>query len=269
MSEEKKCGIIMPIAPMQGYTGEHWKEVKNIIIQAAELVKEYNFKTEIVSDSDGEVEVIHKRIVQNIYNSEIVVCDISGKNANVLFELGMRLTFDKPTIIIKDDSTDFMFDTGVIEHLSYPKDLRYNKIVEFKEDLAKRIEKTYKKAVGDSTFSTFLGNFGEFKVPSLNQTTVSDVNQFMLDELKTLRSELSNISKEVSVKSKRKVIPSNLESVIDEYIKTYKDYGDENIVVQKEEFISFLENNGINPFAIDENTLKRLVDIGQRSYLPF
>lgn len=40
-----------------------------------------------------------------------------------MFELGMRLTFDKPTIIIKDNTTDFIFDTGPIEHLQYPKDL--------------------------------------------------------------------------------------------------------------------------------------------------
>jgi hypothetical protein len=34
-----------------------------------------------------------------------------------MFELGMRLAFDKPTVIIKDDKTDYMFDTGIIEHV--------------------------------------------------------------------------------------------------------------------------------------------------------
>jgi hypothetical protein len=34
------------------------------------------------------------------------LCDVSGKNANVMFELGLRLAFDNPTIIIKDDKTE-------------------------------------------------------------------------------------------------------------------------------------------------------------------
>ena len=58
--------------------------------------------------------MIHKTIVQNLYLNPIVVCDVSGKNANVMFELGLRLAFDKPTIIIKDDKTDYSFDTSVV-----------------------------------------------------------------------------------------------------------------------------------------------------------
>ena len=197
-NEELYCGIIMPIASMFDYTSEHWSEVKSIIIESTKQVDGYNFKTEIVSNSDGEIDVIHKRIIQNLYNADIVVCDISGKNPNVLFELGMRLTFDKPTILIKDDSTDFIFDTGVIEHLTYPKDLRFSKIVNFKKELASRIKHTLNKYKEDPSFSTFLGSFGEFKVPALNQTTVSDVQQLMLDEISFIRKELSSFKKETA-----------------------------------------------------------------------
>ena len=195
---EIKCGIIMPIAAMPGYTTEHWLEVKNIIKEATDGIEGYNITTEIVSNSDGEIDVIHKRIIQNLYNADIVVCDISGRNPNVLFELGMRLTFDKPTVLIKDNITDFIFDTGVIEHLSYPKELHYNKIVLFKNELAKRIKATYEKSKSDANYSTFLKSFGEFKIPSLEQTTVSDVNQVILDELNTIRRELSIVKKEIA-----------------------------------------------------------------------
>lgn len=197
-TKEKKCGIIMPIAHMNGYTKEHWVDVKNIIQEATREVKNYTFKTEIVSNSDGEIDIIHKRIIQNIYFSEIVICDISGKNPNVMFELGMRLAFDKPTIIIKDDATDFIFDTGSIEHLIYPKDLRFQKIVEFKKELAKRIEITYKKSIDDPGYSTFLGNFGEFKVPTLNQTTITSVEQLILDQITSLSREIKGVKKEVT-----------------------------------------------------------------------
>ncbi|MCU4824872.1 hypothetical protein OCA00_25070 [Bacillus cereus] len=196
--QEKYCGIIMPIAPMNGYTKEHWLDVKNIIKEATEEVTDIKFKTEIVSNSDGEIDIIHKRIIQNLYNADIVVCDISGRNPNVMFELGMRLTFDKPTIIIKDDATDFIFDTSSIEHLIYPKDLRFQKIVEFKKDLAKRIKMTYEKSVKDPKFSTFLGNFGEFMIPKLDQTTVSSAEELILKEISSLKSEMKSVKREVS-----------------------------------------------------------------------
>jgi hypothetical protein len=35
----------------------------------------------------------------------------------------MRLAFDRPTIIVKDDLTTYSFDTSPIEHLEYPRDL--------------------------------------------------------------------------------------------------------------------------------------------------
>jgi hypothetical protein len=270
---EKYCGIIMPIASMPGYPAEHWSEVKNIIIEATQQVDGYNFKTEIVSNSDGEIDVIHKRIIQNLYNADIVICDISGKNPNVLFELGMRLAFDKPTILIKDDQTDFIFDTGVIEHITYPKDLRFSKIVNFKNELALRIKQTYEKSINDPNFSTFLGNFGEFKVPSLKQTTVSDVQQLILDEISALRAELTNYKKELAVTKTKNysVIPTGLEKIISNYIKETNDFSDPEIVLHKEEFVSYLRSKKIDPFSINKNILIKLIKEAQidAADLPF
>ena len=121
------CGIIMPISAIDGCPSEHWTEVKGII---SEAVCTAGYSSNLVSDAD-DIGIIQQRIIQNIYNNDIVVCDVSGKNPNVMFELGMRLAFDKPAIIVIDDKTDYSFDTSPIEHLSYPRDLRYTKILDF------------------------------------------------------------------------------------------------------------------------------------------
>jgi hypothetical protein len=55
-----------------------------------------------------------------------------AQNSNLMLELGMRLAFDKPAVIVKDDKTDYSFDTSSIEHLAYPRDLRFSKIKSFK-----------------------------------------------------------------------------------------------------------------------------------------
>jgi nucleoside 2-deoxyribosyltransferase len=268
---EKYCGIIMPISPMPGYPAEHWSEVKNIIIEATQQVEGHKFKTEIVSNSDGEIDVIHKRIIQNLYNADIVICDISGKNPNVLFELGMRLAFDKPTILIKDDQTDFIFDTGVIEHITYPKDLRFSKIVNFKKELALRIKQTYEKAINDPNFSTFLGNFGEFKIPSLNQTPVSDVQQLILDEIYSLRAELTNFKKELAVtKTKNYSAKYNdLQKIVSSYIRETEDFDHPENILKKDEFISYLQSKQVDPSIVKKNVLLKFINDAQLDLLPF
>ncbi len=129
---ELSVGLVMPIAPIDDCSADHWLEVKSIITESVSSLSDYKCSTKIVSEGDS-VGLIHKRIVEGLYTSDIVICDVSCKNPNVMFELGMRLAFDKPTVIIKDDRTTYSFDTGVIEHLEYPRDLRFAKIVEFKK----------------------------------------------------------------------------------------------------------------------------------------
>lgn len=267
LSEKKEltCGIIMPIASMHDYTSDHWQEVKNIIIESTQIIEEYSFKTEIVSNSDGEIDVIHKRIIQNLYNSDIVVCDISGKNPNVLFELGMRLTFDKPTIIIKDDKTDFIFDTGVIEHITYPKDLRFQKIVEFKTELSRRIKATYNKSQSDENFSTFLKNFGVFQVPKLEQSEITEVDQVLLEELKSIRKEMNFLRNEIpnndSILSsnKRRRMDRNeyakIHWAIDKYLRNTKDSDPANLIFKKKSFnehLNLLDLSSISHLPINE-----------------
>lgn len=186
-----ECGLVMPISAMDGYSAEHWIEVKSIITDAVKDIDVYAFDIKLVSDAD-DIGVIQKRIVQNLYHSDIVICDVSGKNPNVMFELGMRLAFDKPTIIIKDNKTGYSFDTGVIEHLEYPSDLRFSKIVDFKSRLAKSVAATYQKSISDEDHSTFLKNFGEFKVAQLTESTVS-ADKMILSMLDDMQRDIKNL----------------------------------------------------------------------------
>jgi hypothetical protein len=197
VTKEKKVlsvGLIMPISPIDGCTAEHWADIKSILIEAVDLISEYTCTTKIVSEAD-DVGVIQKRIVQNIYSSDIVICDVSCKNANVMFELGMRLAFDKPTIIIKDDATNYTFDTGIIEHIEYPRDLRFTKIVEFKNKLARKILATYEEFLNNPDQSTFLKNFGEFKVATLTETAVTPDN-LILDMLTEIQSDVAVLKRD-------------------------------------------------------------------------
>lgn len=190
-NEEKKiCGIVMPISTLDGCSEGHWSDVLEIITEA---IEEAGFEGNLVSNAD-DVGIIQKRIIQNLYENPIVVCDVSGKNPNVMFELGMRLAFDKPTIIIKDDKTSYSFDTSPIEHIEYPRDLRFSRIVDFKAKLAEKIKATFEKSTTDTSYTTFLKYFGEFKVAKIDKREVSG-QEFILDELKSIRMGMRRLER--------------------------------------------------------------------------
>ncbi|MDU8601709.1 hypothetical protein RYB69_11745 [Pseudomonas syringae] len=221
---ELTCGLVMPISAMDSCSVEHWAEVKAIICDAVESIQDVRFIPRLVSDQD-DVGVIQKRIVQNIYSSDIVVCDVSCKNANVMFELGMRLAFDKPTILVKDDKTDFSFDTGVIEHLVYPRDLRFSRILAFKKLLAEKISATYQASQNDTNHSTFLKNFGSFKVASVDQT-VGTPDQVILDMMQDLTREVARIGRRVGrdVSSPPRVAEASLGEWYEEIMSAVSKY---------------------------------------------
>lgn len=198
MSEKntKTCGLVMPISAIDGCSAEHWTEVKTIITDAIESIEDIDFTVKLVSDAD-DVGVIQKRIVQNLYKSDIVVCDVSGKNPNVMFELGLRLAFDKPTIIVKDDKTDYSFDTGVIEHVSYRRDLRFSSIVSFKKQLSEKLIATLTEAEKNPDHSTFLKNFGTFHVATLKENEVSS-DKIVIEMLSDLQTEVAMLRRRVN-----------------------------------------------------------------------
>lgn len=181
------CGIIMPIGGMPpDYDASHWTDVRKVIDSA--IVKA-DMRPQIVSES-FESDVIQKRIIHNLYNNPVVVCDVSGLNPNVMFELGMRLTFKKPVVIITDDIDAIPFDTNVIEHLPYPKGLHFHEINSFIDSLSSKILHLRQK-YSNGTFKSFIEDFGTFQVLEPTEEVVG-TDQLILEKLSALDRRVSS-----------------------------------------------------------------------------
>ncbi|MFC4163293.1 RNA helicase [Epilithonimonas zeae] len=234
------CGLIMPIADTEGYPIGHWKEVKKIITTVAE---EAGFRTRLVSESE-DVRVIQKNIVQNVFDDDIVICDVSSKNPNVMFELGLRFAFDKAAVIIKDDETGYSFDTSPVEHINYRKDLRFSSIEQFKKDLHLKLVATFEKS-REPNHSMYLQDFGKFVVKELNTKNVSE-NQFIFEKLNELQKEIKNIS------TKNQTPIQNLE------IKTQKNLKD----LVKSIFYEFTNGDeDYSKYGYSKNRLAQLISL--------
>ena len=58
----------------------------------------------------------------------MALCDLSNRNPNVLYELGLRQAYDKPVVLVQDDKTERIFDVSGINTVSYKKAIVYMKI---------------------------------------------------------------------------------------------------------------------------------------------
>jgi hypothetical protein len=184
------CGIIMPIAAMPPeYDAMHWARVKEVISDAIAMA---DFTPRLVSEAD-DVGVIHGHIVQNLYDDEIVVCDVSGKNPNVMFELGLRLAFDKPTIIVQDDSNGYSFDIGPIKHIGYRRDQRYDDVLDFKDKVKTAINATLAKKRENNEFSPFLKHFGSFTPKKVEGHEVPQA-EFIMQKLHNIEKRIRDFS---------------------------------------------------------------------------
>lgn len=187
-TQQITCGLIMPIASNEVGTAEHWRQVRTIIEDA---LQDTGFKVKMVSESD-EVNVIHQNIVANIYSNDIVICDVSSRNPNVMFELGMRLTFDKPVVIVKDRETPFSFDVGNIQHLEYPRSLNYIDIQQFQRELREKVLSTLEISKLHD-YSPFLSHYKIKHVAKVGTETV-ERDDFIIASLNELKHSINIIN---------------------------------------------------------------------------
>ncbi len=187
------CGIIMPISGFGDYKASHWVEIKDIIGRA---ISEANFKPCPVWER-SETDIIQGRIITNIYECPWAVCDISGLNPNVMFELGLRLAFKKPVVIITDNTTKIPFDTNSIEHMVYDRNLRFQKTESFIEDLKVKLL-SIKDVTEKGNYQAFIDSFGAFSTFEPNPQKM-EIDEFVARRLEDISAQVSALRSENSL----------------------------------------------------------------------
>ncbi len=114
------CFVIMPISDVDGYDVGHFGRVYEFIIKPA--CKNTGFKP-VRADEVQVTNYIVVDILRRILDADMVVCDLSGRNANVLYELGIRQAFNRPVTLIRDSRTPTIFDIQGLRDLEYDETL--------------------------------------------------------------------------------------------------------------------------------------------------
>ncbi|MEF2268558.1 hypothetical protein OPV09_22100 [Janthinobacterium sp. TB1-E2] len=135
----EECFVIMPISDQLGYDSGHFAKVYEDIFKPACQIAGYKATR---ADDVKESNLIHLDILKRVVHSPMAICDLSSRNPNVLFELGLRQAFDKPTILVKDADTQDIFDIAPIRYTTYHKTLRYREVLEDQKSISDAIRST-------------------------------------------------------------------------------------------------------------------------------
>jgi hypothetical protein len=109
------CFVVMPFAdPIGGYYDDLYKPA----IEKAKIKADR-------ADSDiyGTGQIVGQ-IWQGINNARVLIAELTGRNANVLYELGLAHALHKPVVLIcsKANEEDVPFDLRHVRVVYYDKD---------------------------------------------------------------------------------------------------------------------------------------------------
>ncbi len=77
------------------------------------------------SDEDIHThDIMCRAICQNIQRARFIVADMTGRNPNVFYELGLAHAFGKPVILITQRAEDVPFDLKAILYIDYGGDIK-------------------------------------------------------------------------------------------------------------------------------------------------
>jgi hypothetical protein len=118
MTAMKQCFVIGPIGPHQSADREHADRLLKLIIRPTFSL---HFKDFVVERADqiARPGMIDSQVITHLIESDLVIADITTRNANAFYELGIRHMLQKPVI--------HMFRRG--DHI--PADIAPYRAIEF------------------------------------------------------------------------------------------------------------------------------------------
>lgn len=134
--EKEHCFAIMPISDPDGYATGHFQRVYEDIITPACEIAGYEA---VRADEVKAANFIQIDILKKLLEAPVAICDLSSRNPNVLFELGIRQAFDMPVVLIQEKGTPRIFDITGLRIIDYPRDLNYRGVLDVQEQIAQTL----------------------------------------------------------------------------------------------------------------------------------
>ncbi len=208
-----ECFVIMPVSDAEGYERGHFERVFRDLIEPACDKAGYSA---IRASDVRKTDFIHLDILARLLESPMAVCDLSGLNPNVMFELGLRQAFNKPVALVQEEGTPAIFDVAPLRHVDYRPGLRYHEVPEDQENIAAWVEETVKAHKGGKGINSLvqLLSLTEAQIPEPGTLDAGQLLQLFREEFSSIRSEIREMESGIRGVSPRRKREEQLGSAL-------------------------------------------------------
>lgn len=141
MQKELNIFVAMPF-------GDKFDLIYRYLIKTPLENKDHNVAR---ADDDPEHQNINKEIIQGIWQADLVIADLTGRNVHVCYELGIAHSLKKPTIQIAQSLDDILFNLRSYDAKIYS--IKSDGSSELADDILRTIER------GDYNFSNPVNDY--------------------------------------------------------------------------------------------------------------
>lgn len=197
-NEKKSCFIITPI----GSAGSAVRRKTDGIIEEViePILDEIGYKI-IVSHRIDESGSVTNAIIRGVYESDLVIANLSGNNPNVMYEVALRHASAKPIIHITENISDLPFDINDQRTIEYTDDMAGAR--KLKEDLKKQIQTIKYDEVAENPVTHALEKKNLVNIPETSSKDLSELLYQLLDNVKHIKNEMK-VVKELKNDTPRK-----------------------------------------------------------------
>jgi hypothetical protein len=186
--EKPKCFVIMPFTSPAGYDKEHFSRVYEYLLKPA--CTEAGFEPSR-ADETAQTNHIMLDVLRKTVESEMVLCDLSGRNPNVLYELGIRQAFNKPVTLVKDRQTSRVFDVDGLRTLEYDSSLRIDVAALDKARIVESLKGTAAPKTGD--VNSLVDLLGVAPAKIAQPVELSERDTLLLNALRDIGQRLTSL----------------------------------------------------------------------------
>ena len=200
-TNKESCFVIMPFG---GWLDDYYENIYCPAIKSAGL-KPHR------ADDLYRPSTIIIDIWKYTQEAKILIADLTGKNANVFYELGLAHASGKPVILVAASMEDIPFDLRSLRIITYDKNA-FN----WGDLLKEQIEKSIKEVLS-SPSSAILPAFLNIK-PDTKQTVTTGEKEII-----EIKQDLESLKREIRMSDRRanrsRIEPQEAESLIHDYIR--------------------------------------------------
>lgn len=187
----------MPVSDHADYDNGHFKRVYDHIIKPACIKAGFE---PLRADDVQKSNIIVVDILHKIVNCEMALCDLSSKNPNVLYELGIRQAFDLPVALIKDNLTPRIFDIQGFRDVGYDSTMRIDQVNSAIENIAEAITATYEQH--DTKDNSIISLLSITKANISEPVKLSPEMSLMMETLKSINDKILKLEPLLDLQTK-------------------------------------------------------------------